>query len=434
MGMYIKVSNTITAYKQGGTSNDAGNAIIADTLGNTYHTGFFSSSASFDDTSLVQTSAGGTDIFVVKYNADGKVVWVKRAGGVGDDTGKTLALDSSERFLFVAGTFQNAASFDSTNITSAGDIDIFLAKFDTTTGNVMTVKRYGGTGTDDVTKIAIDSLNNVIISGYYQGTAQFDTLEGVAGGADIFLVKVNATTGNASWIKSAGDIDLDYGYSIALDKLDNIYMTGYFSLNATFGPSFSLLSQGSFDIFVAKYSSAGSLLWVKRAGSTGDDGAYSVAVDSLDNIYLTGYFSGTQVLNAIGSYDIFVAKYLANGNLHWVKKFGSLNDDAGNFIFVDMKNIIYVTGYFSGVIQFESTSIMPFQNSPASLLLHVKHVKLVPTRPIRWLLMMHLANRVKLVLIPQLWLPRHNPIACLVSLVPFHWLDQQLALSVYQAP
>ena len=114
------------------------------------------------------------------------------------------------------------------------------------------------------------------------------------------------------WVQTAGGIVNDLGYGIAVDASGNVYITGYFNDTATFGTT-SKTSAGSADIFVAKYSNAGSLQWVQTAGGTSYDLGNGITVDASSNVYITGYFNGTATFGATsktsaGSADIFVAR------------------------------------------------------------------------------------------------------------------------------
>src|SRR5262249_24301705 len=138
------------------------------------------------------------------------------------------------------------------------------------------------------------------------------------------------------WAKRAGGTAADQAYGIAEDSSGNSYVTGFFSGTATFGPGEAnqtlLTSAGGTDIFVAKYSTSGELVWVKRAGGTGADQANGIGVDSSGNSYVTGLFNGSAtfgggeanqtVLTSAGGTDIFVAKYNSDGTLAWAKKVG----------------------------------------------------------------------------------------------------------------
>jgi hypothetical protein len=109
--------------------------------------------------------------------------------------------------------------------------------------------------------------------------------------ADIFLAKYSPT-GQLVWANRFGDVGSDNGYAIAVDATDNIFLTGAFSGTVDFGGG-PLTSMGSSDIVLAKYSSSGQHVWSKQFGDSGQDVGYSIATDPSGNVALTGYFQGT---------------------------------------------------------------------------------------------------------------------------------------------
>ena len=171
---------------------------------------------------------------------------------------------------------------------------------------------------------------------------------------------------NLLWAKQVGGGTGNGGSGIAVDNSANSYVTGYFDGSATFGAGeanqTTLTSASGNDVFVAKYNSSGALQWAKRAGGTGFDEAYGIAVDGSGNSYVTGYFEGSAtfgqgqanqtVLTAAGGADIFVAKYNSSGALQWAKRAGGTVDEVGYGIGVDSSGNSYVTGYFEGSATF----------------------------------------------------------------------------------
>ena len=297
------------AKQAGGTYWDEGCDIAIDSSGNSYVTGFFKETASFGSTNL--TSSGQDDIFVAKLDSSGNWLWTKQAGGTNYDGGYSIAIDSSGN-SYVTGYFRGTASFGNTTLTSSGQDDIFVAKLDSN-GNWLWAKKAGGTNNDEGHGIATDSSGNSYVTGYFYGTASFgSTTLTSSGDIDIFVAKLDSS-GNWLWVKQAGGASTDHGNSITIDSSGNSYVTGYFySVTASFGTT-TLTSNGESDIFVAKLDSSGNWLWAKKAGGAYYDYGYSIATDSSGNCYLSGSFSGTASFGGInltssGGEDIFVAK------------------------------------------------------------------------------------------------------------------------------
>ncbi len=298
------------------------------------------------------------------------LVWAKRAGGTSSDSGAGIALDGAGN-SYVTGAFIGSATFgpgetNETTLTSAGDDDIFVAKYDAS-GDLVWAKRAGGTGFDAGIGIAVDGSGNSYVTGFFQGSATFgpgetnETTLTSAGISDIFVAKYDAS-GDLVWAKRAGGTSRDSGEGIAVDGSGHSYVTGYFEDSATFGPGetneTTLAGAGDRDIFVAKYDASGDLVWAKRAGGTSfDGGGQGIAVDGAGNSYITGRFQGSAAFSAgetnettltsAGISDIFVAKYDASGDLLWANRAGGTSTDFGSGIAADGAGNSYVTGGFA---------------------------------------------------------------------------------------
>jgi len=294
----------------GGIGNDYGRSITIDSSGNSYITGYFYGTASFGSTTLTTTGSGAVDIFVAKLDSSGNWLWAKQAGGNNWDVGFGIATDSSGN-SYVTGFFAESASFGSTTLTSSGGEDIFVAKLDSS-GNWLWAKQAGGTSPDYGWGIAIDSSGNSYVTGYFEGTASFGTTNLTSSGVqDIFIAKLDSS-GNWLWVKQAGGNNWDVGFGIATDSSGNSYITGLFAEFASFG-STTLTSSGQDDIFVAKLDNNGNWLWVKQAGGISSDEGFAITTDSSENSYVTGYYQGTASFGSIeltssGGNDIFIAK------------------------------------------------------------------------------------------------------------------------------
>jgi Beta-propeller repeat len=340
----------------GGSGYDTGTGVAVDASGNVYVTGSYRGTATFGNTT--SASAGSDDIFVAKYNSSGSLQWVQSAGGANGDYGRSIAVDAAGN-VYVSGAYSGTATFGSVSITSAGNIDIFVAKYNSS-GSVQWVQSAGGLSVDQGSGIAVDASGNVYVTGYFVGTATFGSATKTsAGSADIFAAKYNSS-GSLQWVQSAGGLSADFGNGIAVDALGNVYVTGYYAGTAAFG-STNLVTAGGNDMFAAKYSSSGSLQWVQSAGGTGADFGNGIAVDASGNVYVTGSYWGTATFGittrtSAGSDDVFVAMYNSSGSLQWVQSAGGTSGDYGNGIRVAASGHVYVSGSYSDTATFESTS------------------------------------------------------------------------------
>lgn len=381
------------AKNMGGSTADIGYSITTDATGNSYITGSFQGTADFDPSSSSVAnlaSNGANDIFVAKYDVDGNYLWAHNIGGGGSDYGYSITSDMSEN-IYITGGFQGTADFDpslvsTTNLISNGNSDIFITKFDVN-GNFVWAKRVGSTADDYAEGIVNYSLGAIYLTGVFQGTADFDTDTSTYnlisnGGSDIFIASYDSDC-QLKWAKNIGGVNSDNASSIARDQAGNIFITGYFNGNADFDPAApvsTLISHGSQDIFIAKFTNNGNYLWAIDLGGSSSDIGNSINTDISGNVVITGSFNGTAdfdpgttIFNVIsnGNQDIFIAKYDTNGNYIWAFNMGSNGLDKGNAIATDIYENIYLTGSFKFTVDFDpgasSTSLSSIGNSDSFL-------------------------------------------------------------------
>jgi hypothetical protein len=231
------------------------------------------------------------------------------------------------------------------------------------------VSQAGGSTSDVARSIVTDAGGNSYVAGYYDGSATFVGTSTItlnsAGGNDIFVAKYDPA-GSCLWAVSAGGSGTDQAIGVALDYTGAVYVTGNFSLTATFNGTtpVNLTSNGQSDLFVAKYDMNGDLLWARRAGGSGADYGNKIEADFAGNTYLTGYFAsdtllfyGTvnDTLFTNGQNDILFARLDANGDVAWARSAGGSGNDNGNGIAVDGNGIVYLTGTFLNTAYFYKT-------------------------------------------------------------------------------
>ncbi|MEO8149741.1 MAG: SBBP repeat-containing protein, partial [Bacteroidia bacterium] len=279
--------------------------------GNIFMTGHFEDTVTFDTQSV--TSAGGKDVYVVKYNSSGAVVWLTHAGGTSDDESRGIAVDNNN--VFITGRFAGSATFGTSNlISTAVSNDVFIAQLNPS-GVFQWALSAGGSGSDDAYDASVDGAGNCYVAGYFHDTISFgtDTLMS-SGNDDAFIAKYNSS-GTALWAKRAGGVNGDRAYSVAADVSGKVYITGSFEDTASFN-STNLISNGDKDIFVAEYNSSGVLQWAMRAGGSGFDRGYGITTDQSGNVYTTGVFEqtasfGTLPVISSGLLDFFLTKISA---------------------------------------------------------------------------------------------------------------------------
>jgi len=295
----------LTWVKQaGGDGAISGEGVAALSDGSSVVTGYFGDTATFGSGEAGETqltSAGSFDIFVARYAPNGTLEWARRAGGTGDARGCGVAALSDDSVV-VAGYFSGTVTFapgepQQVQLTSGGGIDIFLAKY-TSDGTLSWAKRAGGSGDDYARGITAVSGTSAAITGDFNESCTFGPGEGSetvlnsAGAGDIYVASYSSD-GTLSWAKRAGSATYDGGHGIVGMNDGSVVISGKFTGTVNFGGGHSVVSAGNKDVFVTKYDSAGSTLWAKRAGGSGFDFAYAATALTDNSVVLTGRFRHT---------------------------------------------------------------------------------------------------------------------------------------------
>ena len=296
----------------GDSGNDTGYGVTADTSGNVVVTGSFVGVVDFGGGWLT-SNLNSNDIFVAKYSATGAHSWSRGYGSSGDDHGNAVATDSLGNVV-VTGYFNSTIDFGSGPLTSAGNKEIFLLELNSA-GQYGWSKRFGGISNDVANAVAIYGGGNIIITGNFHATVDFGGGPLTSTSATkVFLAKYNSL-GNHSWSKVfSGSVvaDAAFAQGLAVDGNSNILITGYFQGNANFGGQ-TLTSAGSHDVFAAKYSAAGAHSWSQRFGGFGLDQGKAIVADPGNNVILSGYinsgvsFGGPTLTNLNGG-DFYLVK------------------------------------------------------------------------------------------------------------------------------
>lgn len=240
----------------GGIYDHRDNGIAVDHEGNVYVTGGFIGNQDFSSENI--TSAGGTDIYVTKYDTDGNFIWVRQAGGALDDRANGL-VDGHDGFMYVTGEFRDVSTFGALTIDNAGGPkgrDAFVAKI-SKNGDWKWVRRAGSKkGKDRGNCIASNNQGNIFVTGQYSSEADFGnlTLDSSGDSVQIFVAAID-TAGIWRWVLEGGGNEYDRGQGIATDENCNVYVTGYFDNYMTFMDTTIQPNQGK-DIFTLKLSDA----------------------------------------------------------------------------------------------------------------------------------------------------------------------------------
>ena len=314
----------------GGAGFDTGYGITVDAEGNVITIGSYQGTADLDPGPAVLEfeNAGFDDIFLTKVDPSGNLIWAQKFGGTSFDIGYDVVTDA-EGNIYSTGYFSETVDFDpgsgTFNMTSSGLYDCFVSKLD--------------------------------------------------------------PSGAFLWAKQFGGSEFEMGFAVTLDNQDNVIITGRFNGSADFDPgtaSFELTPVGSYDAFVAKLNSSGEFIWAKQFGSGTDDEGHGVVVDADDNIFSTGFFWGVcdfdpgadvNNLTSAGNFDIYISKLDANGDFVWAKRIGGAMEDQGLAIARDNTGALLLTGYFSGTADFDPDAMMPMSANSTQMVCWPGHIQ-----------------------------------------------------------
>ncbi len=319
--------------KQFGTSlEDVALSVVIDSSDNVIVVGYTKGN-------LEGTNAGDSDAFIRKYDENGNVVWTRQFGTNEFDSIGAITLDKSDNLIVVGLTFGALVGLN------AGINDAFVRKY-SSDGAILWTKQFGTSASEGATSVVVDSSNNILISGVTFGSF----IGSNAGLSDTFIRKYSSS-GNVMWTGQFGTSMQDNGHSIAIDKADNIVVTGQ-----TFG---SLIGSnaGSSDAFIRKFSSGGEVLWTKQFGTSDFDTAAAVEIDSLNNILIVGNTFGVLDGSNAGGDDAFIRKYNPAGDIIWTRQFGTSQGDEANSVAVDDTGNVVVVGETTGTFVGQNVGI-----------------------------------------------------------------------------
>ncbi|CAM3989827.1 MULTISPECIES: SBBP repeat-containing protein [Flavobacterium] len=325
--------NFVYAKKIGGLGVKDLSGFKVDSNGDIYLSGYFNKETFFSDTvSLIPTVGQDNiyDIFIAKWNSIGNLQWAKQIGSGSILQRSEGIITDSNGNIYLCGNFHETTDFDPSisgtffmTPHTLGSTDIFILKLDND-GNFLWAKSMEGSDPNSAKSLALDQSDNLIITGDFSGTIDFDPSNNnyfltcpPNSGYNPFLLKLNSN-GDFIWAKHL--IGNGYGTSVAINPNGNICITGKFNNTCDFsnGNNVAINSTlGGSDIFIAEYSSSGNFNWVKCIGSNQDDIGNSVVADSFGNYFSISNFFGSAYINnsldnlnltSHGNQDVMVVK------------------------------------------------------------------------------------------------------------------------------
>jgi Beta-propeller repeat len=275
--------------------------------GDVVFTGSFTGTINFGGGAL--TSAGATDLFVARLDPAGAYIWGQRFGDAGAQAGKGVTVDSQGNVI-VTGDIAGKVDFGGGELTSAGATDVLLLKLDPAGAHVYS-KLFGNASAQNAAAVAVDAVGNMVIAGSAAGKVDFGGgMLTSLGGTDIFVAKLTAG-GVHLWSKLYGAAGNQDARDIAVDPNGAILVAGDFTTTADFGGGV-LTSAGVADGFIAKLDPFGAHVWSKKQGDASAQSMTSIAVDGTGVFAAGTFSGvvnfGGAALTSAGATDVMVAK------------------------------------------------------------------------------------------------------------------------------
>ncbi|MBL6448710.1 T9SS type A sorting domain-containing protein [Fulvivirga sp. 29W222] len=306
-----------------------------------------------------------SDIVINEITNIGKASWTKKAGSsIGhsnaiDEYGTDIIFKSD--YLYITGVYNYQGRFDGAELMSKGLEDIFIGKY-RKNGELIWMKSIGGVSQDLVYDMALDSDDNIYITGSIQHDAQFgDMLISAGDNAQFFIAKYSSG-GDLLWCKYSSGNGRVVGKSVYISA-GNIYIAGEFTGNSTIGNN-TLVSNGQTDIFLAKMDLDGGLKQITTVGGEEEDRVESMVATNKGEIYFCGSFTGfiihqEKIMQSNGLHDVLLGKLSPNLTIEWMNTYGGVGMDVAHAVEI-VDDEIVVAGTFEKELRLNGESHWSF--------------------------------------------------------------------------
>jgi hypothetical protein len=360
------------ATKPSATGTLSVGGMAADAAGRTFLAGGLGTSMSFGSATMscsLNAQAGAQrSIWVAAVAASGDPLWCSSYGTSGVQTGLSVAVDGSGDIV-VAGLLSGSmTTFGSTMLMGSVYGDTFVLKLDPM-GKVLWVRQIVSTYGSQPNAVAVDGTGDVVVTGRFSGSLAIGgsmlTTTGM-GDPNIYVVKLDATTGSPLWGKGFGDSAIQQDSYVAVDTSGNVLLGGDFRGVINFGGT-NLTSAGQTDVFLAKLDPMGMHLWSKSFGDASAQVATGITLDGKGQPVLVGNFEGTVDFGGGGLMstggpmagdNLYIAKLDPTGKHLWSRRFGDAHGQSVNGVAVDAAGAALLSGTFAGTLDFGGNPMM----------------------------------------------------------------------------
>jgi hypothetical protein len=271
----------------------------------------------------ITSNNGNSDVWVVKLNSLGEILWQKTYGGSQSEEAFSIILTNDGGYAFAG----YARSNDGDVTLNKGQRDFWIVKLNDT-GDIIWQKTYGGTASDLAYSIKQTSDQGFVVVG--QTTSNNGDVTNNNGWDDIWVIKLNEF-GGLEWQKSYGGNGFDMAYSVQQTFEGGYIVAGETDSNDTFNNNI----YGHNDFWILKLNTLGELEWQKNLGGSGHDSSKGIIQTTDGGYVIVGYSRSNDfdVTNNNGNYDFWVVKINEIGNIIWQKSYGGSSQDRANSIF-----------------------------------------------------------------------------------------------------
>lgn len=337
----------------GGLGDEQYSFLATDLQGNVYATGSFNSASVVISNSVITNSGTTTrDFFIAKYSKSGNLIWVYKAGALGDDEVKGICTDASGNVI-ITGNFDSPSLSIGTNVltNASGSTDIFLIKLNSA-GTPLWSFAFGGSLLEDAAGLCSDNSGNIILSGSFRSLSVNFGGVGVInnGGSDGFVTKFS-TAGVAQWTRQIGGSGDELVRAVSTDSNANVYVGGDF--NSAVLATYGFTCQGQFDIFLGRYDlTTGNFIAARQIGGSQSENLQALAATSSAEVYVAASFAspslnlGSISVNLGSSRDMLLMKLTTSMQTTWANRYNG--NSASNFsALCRVGSGLVVSGYFN---------------------------------------------------------------------------------------
>jgi len=346
--------------QMGSLDNDYVQDIVADNNGTIYVGGYFYGETVIGNQTF--NSEGSQDVFIAKFTDQGDFIWAKHFGSLKTDYISAITVDNTGN-LVISGQFYDDFQIGDSSFYSIGGADIYIAKFDPA-GEMLWAIQEGGTSSDAITSVSFDPNGNFVTAGsFYYDIQLGDTTLVSDFSTGVFVAKYNENA-ELNWARTFKGTYLSIEIYAACDHENNIYVSGNFSESITIGTNTFNAGPFNQDIYITRLNGQNEILWADHAASIASDQVMGISVDEYNNLYLTGHFMedisfGTLDLDytlCCGSPEIFIVNYTYDGNPGWGKQIAGILALVDDIVWMP-SNYVFVSGLYNGDLVLDDIQI-----------------------------------------------------------------------------